>query len=172
MLLKKTMLLLVALVAACSTAVSAKERIDVPAPQLGQGVTLGNSTVAQSQPGPALYPTPVPQNALPPSPGGAPLPMVAPPAAGPIALYDCVKYRQCRKIAPCAVPMVVSVKDPCSLPCDCCEKCVNVEICVPQCECPPTVTTCNNGCKVRYDFGKYAVNITSRRGVVIVDYDR
>ena len=178
MLLKKVMLFVATAVAACSTVASARERIDVPPrPSLGEAASVAGPSIAQSPsaaqptPGPVLQPTPMAPNALPYAPGPAPVPTVVAPAA-PLELYGNVKYRQTRKMAPCSVPMIVSVKDPCSLPCDCCEKCVNVEICVPQCQCPPTVTTCKDGCKVRYDFGQYAVNITSRRGVVIVDYDR
>jgi hypothetical protein len=46
-----------------------------------------------------------------------------------------------------------------------------VEICVPPCG-TPKITSKHDGAKVRYDYGKYAVNITSRHGVVVVNYDR
>lgn len=116
---------------------------------------------------------------LPPSPGEAvgagavPVPVVE----CQVPLYKCVKYRDERKIAPCAVPMVVMVKDPCwrDDPCDPCDapRCVAVKICVPPCsECPPRISCRCGGAVVRYDFGKYAVDIRSQRGVVVVDYDR
>jgi hypothetical protein len=131
--------------------------------------------------GPALLGAPAvagsyePQS-VPPAPGPALTPeaMPMPVPAGGCELFECVKYRDCRKIAPCAVPMIVSVKDPCACcdPCNCCAapKCVNVEICVPPCSCAEICVT-RNGNKVRYCFGKYAVEITSRKGVIIVDYD-
>ncbi len=62
--------------------------------------------------------------------------------------------------------------------CDCC-KCeapehpqVHIEICVPKCYCEEDmkVTTRRNGDLVRYDFGKYAVDVRVRRGFIVVDY--
>jgi hypothetical protein len=96
-----------------------------------------------------------------------------------IPLFSCVKYKDQCKAAPCAVPMIVMVKDPCPVPCDPCNrcatpapKCVAVQICVPPCStCPPKVTCKRCGEYVRYDFGKYAVEIRSKKGVVTVDYD-
>jgi hypothetical protein len=93
------------------------------------------------------------------------------PATAEVTLFDCVKYKDERKIHPCAVPMIVSVPDPCAGPCDCGPKCVYVKICVPPCECPE-VKCRKNGDKLIYDFGKYEVEITSRKGTVVVDYDR
>ena len=75
---------------------------------------------------------------------------------------------------------IVMVKDPCPAPCDPCNrcatpapKCVAVQICVPPCStCPPKVTCKRCGEYVRYDFGKYAVDIYSNRnGTILVDYD-
>jgi len=116
---------------------------------------------------------------LPPSPddGTVVATQPIPVAECAVPLYRRVKYRDERKIAPCAVPMVVMVPDPCWCddPCDPCDKpaCVAVQICVPPCsECPPKVTCRRGGACVRYDFGKYAVDIRSHRGVVVVDYDR
>jgi hypothetical protein len=93
-----------------------------------------------------------------------------------IPLYQCVKYKDQRKIAPCAVPMIVMVKDPCAKcdPCNPCAAapCVAVQICVPPCStCPPKVCCKRGGEYVSYDFGKYRVEIRSRNGVVKVDYD-
>ena len=104
--------------------------------------------------------------------GAVPVPM----QSVAIPLYHCVKYKDQRKIAPCAVPMIVMVKDPCAKcdPCNPCAPapCVAVQICVPPCSiCPPTVTCRRGGEYVRYDFGKYRVEIRSRKGVVKVDYD-
>jgi hypothetical protein len=89
-------------------------------------------------------------------------------------LYPCVRYKDRHHIAPCAVPMCVAVRDPCA-PRDRCgcngpPKCVLVEICVPPCGCAK-ITCRHDGTRVRYDYGKYAVNITSRHGVIVVHYD-
>lgn len=101
--------------------------------------------------------------------------MVQPmPAPQPVELFQFVRVKDEKHIAPCAVPMIVQVKDPCYCdPCNkCAVKCVNVQICVPQCNCPPKVTCRKDGAYVKYDFGKYKVEITSRKGLVTVDYDR
>ncbi len=123
-------------------------------------------------------PSPVPPTALPlpeaappgqMAAGGPPLPLAPAPA-----LFRCVKYRDRHHIAPCAVPMCVAVRDPCDRHdrCSCGPpKCVLVEICVPPCG-SPRITCKHDGAKVRYDYGRYAVNITSRHGVVDVNYDR
>lgn len=122
------------------------------------------------------YDTPPPApgigGSVPPGPISAnaqPMPM-----SSGMPLYDCVKYHDRHNIAPCAVPMVVAVKDPCAKKdaCGCCAppKCVMVKICVPNCGCPK-VCCKHDGARVRYDYGKYAVNITSKHGVVVVDYD-
>ena len=85
-------------------------------------------------------------------------------------LYHCVRYRAERNIAPCAVPIIVQVPDPCACKNSCCPTpCVNVQICVPQCGCPCVkVTRC--GDRVCYDYGKYEITVTSARGKVFVDY--
>jgi len=88
-------------------------------------------------------------------------------------IFSCVKYRSTRNIAPCAVPIIVQVPDPCTPRDRCCctvRPCVNVEICVPACGCPNVCVT-RNGNKTRYDYGKYAVNVISHNGRVVVDYD-
>ncbi len=88
-----------------------------------------------------------------------------------VEIYHNVKYRGERNIAPCAKPIIVQVPDPCACKDSCCPTpCVNVQICVPECGCPCVkVTRCGN--KVRYDYGKYAVDVVSARGRIIVDYD-
>jgi len=114
--------------------------------------------VASSAQGPAVGAVPVPTQSV------------------AIPLYHCVKYKDQRKIAPCAVPMIVMVKDPCAK-CDQCNPCapaacVAVQICVPPCStCPPKVCCKRGGEYVSYDFGKYRVEIRSKNGVVKVDYD-
>ena len=138
-------------------------------PELGAPVLLGQ-TPSPAVPVPEPYPLPgAPVATMPPA-DGTPIPQ----RAVDCELFDCVKYKDLRNIAPCAVPMVVSVKDPCACidPCDCraAPKCVNVKICVPPCGCPDVKLT-RNGNKVKYDYGKYVIEITSRKGIVVVDYD-
>ena len=133
----------------------------------------GPSLAAQEplQPMPdAVSVQPVPSVTAQPVPGAAPVPV----ETVAIPLYHSVKYKDLRKIAPCAVPMIVLVKDPCAKCCDPCAPtpCVAVQICVPSCStCPPKVVCRRNGEYVKYDFGKYRVEIRSRNGVVKVDYD-
>jgi len=111
----------------------------------------------------------------PPAPGeGAahvalkPIPAEAPQS---IVLFDCVRYKDLRNVHPCAVPKIVAVQDPCYDARSCCgPKCVYVKICVPPCGCE-CIKVSRKGAKVTYDYGKYRVEITSRRGVVTVDYD-
>jgi len=132
--------------------------------------------------GPTLQPIPEPQPAG--SRPAASTPAASAPVAGSqpvlaqgnvITLYPNVRYKDECKMAPCAVPQIVFVKDPClSGPRNrCCEpQCVAVQICVPPCStCPPKVVCRRGGEYVRYDFGKYAVEIRSRRGCITVDYD-
>jgi hypothetical protein len=87
-----------------------------------------------------------------------------------VEIYQNVRYRAERNIAPCAQPIIVQIPDPCACKTACCPTpCVNVQICVPQCGCPNVkVTRC--GDRVTYDYGKYAVIVTSARGKVYVDY--
>ena len=114
----------------------------------------------------------------PPAPAGGTADPVPADKPMPITLFRCVDYDDLDNIAPCAVSKVVSIVDPCYKPCGCnccCKcspKCVYVKICVPRCSpCPPEVTVSRNGRKVRYDYGKYAVDIVSKNGKVYVDYD-
>ena len=90
-------------------------------------------------------------------------------------LFHCVRYEDLRNIHPCAVTKIVSIKDPCWKPDPCsCEcqvaPCVLVKICVPPCGCPKVRVT-RNGSKVKFDYGKYEVEISSKNGIVKVDYD-
>lgn len=136
------------------------------------GVTLGGPTLINQQgtdlPMPApLSPTPEVQYS---GPVGE-LPVIT--TADP-GLFPCVKYRDQRNIAPCAVPMIVQVPDPCACRdrCNPCapRPCVNVQICVPQTGCP-TVCVTRHGNKTRFDYGKYAIDVVSINGRIVVDYD-
>lgn len=139
----------------------------------------GNAYVAQS---PVIEPIPMPgpsyvtplqgEVVLPPAGAGYPpagvggQPFVMP----GIELYRDVKYRRVRNIAPCAVPMIVSVKDPCASRCNSCgPQCVNVEICVPPGECP-CIKSNRDGSRVTYRYDRYSVQICSLRTGVVVRY--
>lgn len=121
----------------------------------GLAPVFGQPTLSQ------VPPAPVPDS-------GSSATMSAPVAAVPVAavpLYTNVRVKDRRNIAPCAVPTIVQVPDPCN---PCC--CVAVEICAPPCE-TPCIKTSKCGKKVKYDYGDYQVEITSSRGRVVVDYD-
>lgn len=112
-------------------------------------------------------------DAQPPAPMPEPMAPVA--AGGPVELFHCVKYVDKDEMAPCAKPMIVEVRDPCWKPdpCNpCCKPpCVKVQICVPECSCcPPEIKCSKDGKNVRYDFGKYAVDIRGKKGYIEVDY--
>lgn len=97
------------------------------------------------------------------------------PAAKGARLFQCVKIEDRDNIHPCAVVKIVSIVDPCWKPdpCACkCQKapCVLVKICVPPCGCPK-VKVSRKGRKVEYDYGDYEVEITSKNGVIKVNYD-
>lgn len=170
--MKNLMSLAVAVACLASAAVANAEG---PRLVLGRGIDLSMPRLVSFRQG-AVVPEPVPVV------GGAALSgpvlvmdsLPVPYEVGECELFPCVKYKDCRKIAPCAVPMIVSVKDPCACKtvCNsCCEpKCVNVKICVPPCDCPDVKIT-RNGNRVTYCFGCYAVHITSKNGIVVVNYD-
>ncbi|MAG93050.1 MAG: hypothetical protein CMJ48_04805 [Planctomycetaceae bacterium] len=129
-----------------------------------------NADEYRLHPAPAVYgPTLAIQSQLPPAPKGAV--HVAKPAA--VELFQCVEYDDLDNIHPCAVPRIVQMPDPCACcdPCSCCKpKCVNVRICVPPCGCPKVRVT-RKGNKVKYDYGKYEVELTVKKGYIEVDYD-
>ena len=98
---------------------------------------------------------------------------VAASQCGDVVLCRCVKYKDRDEMACCAVPCVVHVPDPCACcdPCNCCcaPRCVAVKICVPPCGCA-RVTVRKCGRRVKYDYGKYEVDIRVKDGYVEVDY--
>lgn len=105
----------------------------------------------------------------------SPYPVQAPAPSGyvisgaPVEIYQNVKYRAPRNIAPCAVPTIIQVPDPCNKDA-CCKTCVNVQVCVPPCD-PHKVRVTRDGRNVRYDFGKYAVSVRSIGNHVVVHYE-
>jgi len=89
--------------------------------------------------------------------------------ACPVPLETCVRVKDECNIAPHAVPVVIAVRDP-----HVCEHeppaVVFVQVYVPPC--PPhsvTVSPCQT--RVSLCYGEYEVDIRSRDGFVVVDYD-
>lgn len=123
-------------------------------------------------------PAPAADGAVPtPEPAGGPVASAAPVASyGGGCCCPNVRYSDLKNIAPCAVPKMIWIVDPCWKPakCGCCRPakppCIQVKICVPPCGCP-CIKVSKDGRKIKYDYGKYEVEITSKNGRVRVDYD-
>ena len=111
---------------------------------------------------------------------------VAEGAAAPV-LFEHVKYVDLHEMAPCAEPKIIEVNDPCACECTCeccdpCKKCcgecgkcceqkkVHIQICIPKCFCEEEVVCRRDGDRVRYSYGKYAVDVRVRKGYIVVDY--
>ena len=89
------------------------------------------------------------------------------PSAG---LYPNVKIEDPEKIAPCAVPLIVQVPMPCNKGCG--PSVASVQIMVPSSCGEPRVKRSWFKNKVKYDYGKYEIEVEADRdGVVEVDYD-
>ncbi len=174
--MKKTLFGGLALVLMSSIMVAAEGRSvrsSVPASVsvalLGQASEIPMPVPLSPVPDPLYYqPGEMPQY-QPPAPSYSAAPYtITPSVAQPVELFQNVRYRGSRNIAPCAVPTVIQVADPCSRG-DCCKSCVNVQVCVPPCD-PATVKVTRDGHKVRYDFGKYAVVAKTVGNHVVVHY--
>lgn len=89
-----------------------------------------------------------------------------------VPLYTNVKYKDRDEMSPCAQPKIIAVKNPCACrhACHCgAPECVYIEICVPTCGCE-LVSCRRNGDRIRYDYGKYAVDVRIKKGYIEVDY--
>ena len=93
--------------------------------------------------------------------------------ACPVHLETCVKIKDIDEIAPGAIPVIVAVRDPHLAKFGssrCVEQLVYVEVLVPPCPLQRLkVSPCKT--KIRLDYGRYEVDITSRNGVIEIDYD-
>ncbi len=83
----------------------------------------------------------------------------------PVVLYQNVRIRDPHRAHPLGVPTIIPVPDPrdhCGV--------VYVEVCMPPCPC---LSFWHNrrGTRAEFDFGRYEIDIITRRGVVIIDYD-
>jgi hypothetical protein len=140
-----------------------------------------------------IAPSPEPDNAggLPAPP--APLPLEAPGGLQPIpepyfippvpeggaeyqtvALYHRVKYEDLDNVHPRAVKKIIAVKDPCATEevCGTCTPpCVYIIVCVPPTEQFEYDVKRKDHSQIEYDYGDYEIEITSKNGVVYVNYD-
>ncbi|MCA9051851.1 MAG: hypothetical protein KDA89_24100 [Planctomycetaceae bacterium] len=92
--------------------------------------------------------------------------------SAPIPLFTRVKYVDRHEMHPCGITKIIPVKDPCAGRGVCCSKgCVYIEICVPPCGCEDVICR-RHGDRVRYDYGKFAVDVRVKRGYIVVDYQR
>ncbi|HUG90574.1 MAG TPA: hypothetical protein VML55_07065 [Planctomycetaceae bacterium] len=157
-------------------------RLDRPE-RLGEGPRLLSQSSASSDR--AFVPIPPAPSAEPGVPAARaewplipePMPLI-PGSAGslppsPIELFRHVKYDDTDEAHPCGVMRLVAVKDPrsCRRACDCCvTRLVLVEVCVPPSG-SPKVKVSRDGRKVELDYGKYEIEIESKKGYVEVEYD-
>lgn len=93
----------------------------------------------------------------------------------PIPLFTRVKYVDKREAHPCAITKIIKVNNPCisrkARKLSCTEDCVYIEICVPPCGCE-NVKCRRHGDRVRYDYGKYKVDVRVKNGFIVVDYQK
>jgi hypothetical protein len=139
-------------------------------------------------PAPEPVPVPEPGQPIPPAPtpvdppgGLQPIPdpysgSAVPPADSfqTVELYPHVRYKDLHNIHPRAVKKIVAVKDPrfndkiCGR---CAPPCVYIMICVPPSGHFKFEVKRKDYSKVEYDYGDYEVEISSKKGIVTVDYD-
>lgn len=179
-------LLAVAMIVGLAGTASARPPILVPVDGQKSVALQAPQYSPQPTPAPGYAPTPSQQQVLPQELPSAPIGTYVVPGQMPsqgmtvqpgmilsdtsaipgIPLYTNVKVRQPRNIAACAVPKIVCLPDPCD-PC----KVVCIQICVPPCACENVYFNPKKD-RVTFDYGKYAVNITARRGgLLVVNYD-
>jgi hypothetical protein len=156
-------LLSLCVLAAVAAALPAAEPLRVPTFNIEPTPAPGVEPIATSMPViVAKQPLPVIDQV---SEQLAPIPMQVTQPQTVIALYHNVKVRTPGRMDPCAVPQIIQVPNPCR---GCCDP-VFVKVCVPPCK-SPCMTVGRFG-RITYDFGKYRVQVASRNGLVIVDYD-
>ncbi len=88
-----------------------------------------------------------------------------------IQMFEKVRYTGKRKVAPNAVTKLVIIRDP-SQPkrtAPTCRNCVAIEICVPPCACE-SIKANKAENVVRYNYGKYGVEVRIKKGRVVVQY--
>lgn len=89
----------------------------------------------------------------------------------PAPLFTRVRYVDKREMHPHAVPKIIRVNDPMACKKSCGQECVYIQICVPPCDCS-NIKCRRKGDRLRYDYGKYKVDIRIRKGFIVVDYQK
>ena len=145
--------------------------------QAQEPTPLSLQTAYQLPPAPAGTPTPIESNTA--APAKVPAPVViqnAQPVIPMIELYNRVEYEDTKHMHPCAVPKIVRVLDtrrvyrnPCAT-CPPVRRYVFIKIMVPPYPCS-RVKVRKHGSKIKYYYGKYDIEIESKRGIVNVEYD-
>ena len=139
-------------------------------------VSFGNPSMLAQAPPPAIYP-----------PAPAPFVLPAPPVPGsfghlphelgqmitcPVPIETHVEIRNACRVAPGAIPAVIAVRDPHLgrfRSRGCVEQLAYVEILVPQCPLQRVrVSPCKT--RIRLDYGKYEIDITSKNDCVVINY--
>ena len=157
------------------------QEIVPPAPLYAPGTAEGPFVPLPADPPGTLTPVPEPTLApqsIQPVPQGIPLTTSAPQPPvetyQTIELYPYVKYEDLDNVHPFAVKKIVAVKDP-RAPKQLCGNCappsVFVMICVPPTGRFEFDVKRKDYSKIEYDYGKYEIEITSKNGIVYVDYD-
>ena len=87
-------------------------------------------------------------------------------------MFTRVRVKDRKNIHPYARPVVIAVRNPnaCKHTCSCCTEPVYIEVLAPPCPLED-VDVSRDGTRIELDYGDYEVDITSRKGVVTVDYD-
>ncbi len=174
---KSVLFMLAAFLVSTSFAEAGKKTSKYRPRLLGPMRLISQTAPAAPAPAPASEPLPSVHDM---SPGMAPMAVsdscgCGQGCDGDCNLFKCVEVEDRHNIHPCAVTKIISILDPCACDnrCSCCgPKCVLVKICVPPCGCPKIKVT-RHGRKVKYDYGKYTIEIKSskRKGIIEVDYD-
>ncbi len=87
-----------------------------------------------------------------------------------VPLARCVRVEDARNIAPDAIPVIVAVRDPNMCAHDTVERVVFVQVFVPPCPMSGIrVSPCRT--RVTMCFHQYEVDIKSKNGMIVVDYD-
>lgn len=154
-----------------TTVRTAMKRLDDVPPPTPDAISLRvpgpryQETDIPPAPGTAAKPAPMPAAPAPMEPNYTPV------AEAPVAIpmFECVRYLGKHRMAPCAKTKTIVIKDPCQSRCDCCQKCVAINICVPPCACE-CIKPNKLGNRIVYDYGQHKVIVRILRGRVLVTY--
>lgn len=172
----KALTLLSLTITLASPVVAQQFALSIPAPIPQERVFSSEGQAAPIAPMPMPMPAPIPAASVDPTFSepfhGEIVPGPVYVEAAPEPLFTRVKYVDKREMHPCAVTKIVRVNDPCARKGACGEKCVYIQICVPPCDCEEDIRCRRRGDRMRYDYGKYKVDIRVRKGYIVVDYQK